>query len=71
LESAEHVLKAKNGSRCRSVLMPVSEVQQNDLKNDIEDFLKKMKAKYGSDKIKNKKLFKINLHAFPITEIVE
>lgn len=68
-ESAEQVLEPREGSRCRSVMMSIGSEHHEDLKNDIEDFLRKIKAKYSSDEINNKEIFKINLHAFPLTKM--
>lgn len=70
LESAEKVLNPEVGARCRSIMIPMLEENHEELKNDIEDFLRKIKAKYGSDEAQNRKLFKINLHAFPETEVI-
>lgn len=51
----------------RSILFAINPDNHQDMSDDIENFLAKMKNKYGCDEMNDKHLMKINLQAYPVT----
>lgn len=54
--------------RFRSLLLPLSETDYQNLLTDIESLISKTVAKYDSESLENKRLYKLNLNLYPITE---
>lgn len=54
--------------RFRSIYFPMKEEQFADMSDEIESFLNKLKTKFGSREFTDKKMFKLNLNAFSVTE---
>ncbi len=40
-----------------------------ELSTEIEDFLKKIRNKYGSETLEGQKVVKLNLHSYGVTQI--
>lgn len=57
--------------RFRSLLLPLSESDYLNLLSDIESLVSKTVAKYDSETLDQKMLYKLNLNLFPITEKFE
>jgi uncharacterized protein (TIGR02147 family) len=55
----------------KSLFFSLSEDDFIDLKDTLEGFSNKLKVKYGNNHIKRKKLYKINLQAYPVTDTCE
>lgn len=55
-------------TRFRTVLFSVDDSKFIELVDDIENFFSKIKFKYANDFIQNKKLYKVNLQTYPVTE---
>lgn len=53
--------------RFRSLLLPLSKEDYEQLVQDIESTMTKLVAKYDSDFLNEKRLYKLNLNFFPIT----
>lgn len=54
--------------RYRSLLLPLSESDYENLLLDIEALASKAVAKYDSDLLHEKRLYKLNMNIFPVTE---
>ena len=68
LDEAEQALKTNPHFRhFRSVYFGVTDEDIDILKHEFEIFLNKMKKKFGSGSIKNKRLVKLNLNAYPVS----
>lgn len=67
-EEAFHKVSTPDFGRFRTIYFTVSEEQQKILLDEMELFLTKMKNKFGSDTIQDKKLIKMNLQAYSVTE---
>jgi uncharacterized protein (TIGR02147 family) len=63
--------KPSEQRRFRSLLLPLSEGDYQNLLNDIEALISKTVAKYDSETLQEKSLYKLNLNLFPITEKFE
>lgn len=70
-EAQQALLLEDELKRFRSVLMALDVDNFKDIKNDLEDFLRKLKSKYGTTEIKNKKLCKINFQIYPVTDTID
>lgn len=57
--------------RFRSLLVPLSEPDYQNLLMDIESLINKAVAKYDSDTLDQKRLYKLNLNIFPVTDLLE
>lgn len=57
--------------RFRSLLLPLSETDYQNLLTDIESLISKTVAKYDSETLQQKSLYKLNMNLFPITEKYE
>lgn len=57
--------------KMKSLLLTIGESDYSELVEIIDQFTNKLKVKYASDSIKNKKLFKINVQAYPVTNEVK
>lgn len=69
LTEAELALKANPHFRhFRSIYFGVADEDIELLKSEVELFLTKMKKKFASRQIKNKRLVKLNLNAYPVSE---
>lgn len=69
-EAQQKSLESNENQRFRAITMSVDPNQFEEITNDIEDFLRKLKSKYNSDKIVNHQLFKFNLQTYPLTKKV-
>lgn len=67
-EAGLKALEENEHQRYRAITMSIDPNQFKDIENDIEDFLRKLKSKYNSDKIVNNQLFKFNFQAYPLTK---
>ncbi|MBS1972221.1 MAG: TIGR02147 family protein [Bdellovibrionales bacterium] len=54
--------------RFRSLLLPLEEEGFEKLLNDIESLISKSVAKYDSEKLEGKRLYKMNINLHPVTE---
>lgn len=54
--------------RFRSVLLPLSEKDYQTLLEDIDALVSKTIARFDSDSLDQKRLYKLNLNLFPVTE---
>lgn len=52
----------------RSIYFSLEDQSYTDLSEDIEQFITKLVNKYGNDHLQGKRLFKVNLQAYPLTE---
>lgn len=52
----------------KSLFFSLAEEDFLDLSEVMDSFISKLKVKYGNSKIKQKRLFKINLQAYPVTD---
>lgn len=66
-EASQQVEKHDDASTFRGVLFSLNRNKFPEIKEDVEDFIRKIKAKYGSEEIKNKDLFQLNLQLYPLT----
>jgi uncharacterized protein (TIGR02147 family) len=57
--------------RYRSLLLPLSAEDYTKLLGDIESLVAKTVAKYDSDSLVQKRLYKMNLNLIPVTETLE
>lgn len=57
--------------RFRSLLLPLSENDYQNLLTDIESLITKSLAKYDSETLDQKSLYKLNLNVFPLTKKYE
>lgn len=57
-----------NYTKFKSLMFSLPSSQFIDLSSDIEEFCNKLKYKYGNDFIENKKIYKVNIQSYPITE---
>lgn len=57
--------------RFRSILLPLSTPQYEQLLSEFDSMFTKILAKYDSDTLSEKRLYKINLNLFPLTELSE
>lgn len=72
LKEAQSILNANSPmQRFHSIYFPLEENQFPEFKDDVALFIKKMRAKYNSENLNKKRLFKMNLQAFPLTEEYE
>lgn len=55
--------------RFRSVYFSVEENQFDELKTEVEEFLKKLRKKFGSEKLNGKSLVKLNLQTYPVSSV--
>lgn len=60
--------KPTDQRRFRSLLLPLSETDYQNLLTDIESLISKVVAKYDSETLDQKRLYKLNLNLFPTTE---
>lgn len=52
----------------RGVFLGISESDMPEVRKDLEDFIRKIKSKYTSKQISDKKLVKFNFNYYPISE---
>lgn len=70
LKEASQVLKTKQAFRhFRSIYFSVLENETDALKQEIESFLAKMKRKYSGGSLNKKRLIKLNLQAYPVSNV--
>lgn len=68
-ESSEALLqKQEEETRFRTILFSLAQADFTHLSEDIENFMSKLKFKYGNDFIKDKKIYKVNLQTYPVTD---
>lgn len=53
----------------RSIFIPITEDQFDDFSIEVDQFINRIKNKYGDDYLKNKKLAKMNLQIYPLTQV--
>ena len=66
-EAITQVEKNDEASSFRSVLFSLNKNHFPEMKNDLEDFIRKIKSKYGSEELESKELFQMNLQIYPLT----
>lgn len=70
LKEASQVLKATQAFRhFRSIYFSVDENATEELKQEVETFLAKMKRKYVGGSLNKKRLVKLNLQAYPVSQV--
>lgn len=52
----------------KSIFFAMTEDNYVDLSKDMEDFIARMKNKYGTENLMDKRLYKINIQAYPVTK---
>jgi uncharacterized protein (TIGR02147 family) len=52
----------------KSIFFSLTESNYADLSKDMEDFIARMKNKYGNENLMDKQLYKINIQAYPVTK---
>lgn len=62
---------ASNLRRFRSILLPLAEADFEKILLDIESLVTKSVAKYDSENLAQKRLYKMNINLYPITELFE
>lgn len=67
-EAAAMIQQNELMKRFRSVFFALEEGQFPELLDDVESFLNKMKNKYACDDLGQKRLLKMNLQAYPVSE---
>lgn len=67
-EAIEAQSLPKNLRRYNSLLLPLSEEELQNLKQEVEVFTKQLIARYQSDHYRDRRLFKLNLNFFPVSE---
>lgn len=70
-EAIEAQKKPTQQRRFRSLLLPLSETDYQNLLTDIESLIHKTVIKYDSETLDQKMLYKLNLNLFPVTEKYE
>lgn len=70
LKEASQVLKAHQAFRhFRSIYFSVDENATEELKQEVETFLAKIKRKYEGGSLNKKRLVKLNLQAYPVSQV--
>jgi uncharacterized protein (TIGR02147 family) len=70
LKEASRVLKTDQAFRhFRSIYFSVDENATDELKQEVETFLTKMKRKYEGGSLNKKRLVKLNLQAYPVSQV--
>lgn len=59
---------AVESRRYRSLLLPVSEEEFQNLNKEVDVFIKQLLSKYQSDHYKARRLYKVNLNYFPVSD---
>lgn len=68
-KEAYKALQIKDGlKRFRSIYFSLTPQELEELKEDMEGFIGKMKNKYGKSQEGARKLFKINLQSYPLSQ---
>lgn len=57
--------------KIRSLFFSLGEIDYAELVEAVDQFANKLKNKYANDFIKNKKIYKINLQVYPITDLCD
>ncbi len=69
-EATKKINQLEIFKRFRSILFAINSSEQPSVLEDLEQFLLKMKNKYGQDNIKNKQIIKLNLQLYPLTNLI-
>lgn len=70
LKEASEILKGTPAFRhFRSIYFSVDESETEELKQEVESFITKMKRKYPGGSLNKKRLVKLNLQAYPVSEV--
>ncbi len=70
LKEASQVLAGNQAFRhFRSIYFSVNEDATEELKQEVEIFLAKMKRKYAGGSLNKKRLVKLNLQAYPVSQV--
>lgn len=57
--------------RIKSLYFSMSKKEYSEFTEMVNQFVNKLKIQYGNEQLKNKKLYKINLQAYPVTDTLE
>lgn len=75
LESLKEAESALNTDalmkKFKSIYFSLGDESFSEFTEEVDAFLRKMKLKYGSDHLKHKRVFKVNVQAYPLTEKLE
>lgn len=58
--------KPKNLRKYKSLILPLADVELNDVYLALDDFISEQVGKYSSDEYRHKKLFQLNLNLYPV-----
>lgn len=68
LKEAEMKIKEHpESANFQAIYFSMSEERQAEMQTEVQEFLNKMKLKYGDDKLSENRVYKMNLNVYPVT----
>lgn len=69
LEEARKYLKLKDiQNKFKTIYIPLEDEKYNEFSEEVDAFMQKLRHKYSSHDLKNRKIFKLNLNSYPVTK---